>query len=186
VHTFARICELNLPHEEENFVWVSFGRALSRLAGSAALAIVSRLADRGRASLRWSLPPLLTALVADGHLPPMLAACLIGLDEPTETWSWRLGDFAAAVLPKLSSADAELVLATMLVEIDRTDLAAPSYETVDRLIAIAEPRLPASSPSLDRLRQLLLRRAARGHKVPLQYQVWHSPSQTHRWRRHNR
>jgi hypothetical protein len=154
VHAFARICELNLPEEVEKFDWVSYGRALSRIANVGALAIVSRLADRDRVSLQWSLPPLLTALGVDGFLPLELAAALVGLDEPTEAWDWHLADLAGALLPKLPAVRREDFAAMLVLELDREHQASPPRETLDRLIAAVETHLPSLSPSLERLRLL--------------------------------
>ena len=36
-HSFARICELNLPEEAEKFAWVAFGQAMSRISGHGGL-----------------------------------------------------------------------------------------------------------------------------------------------------
>jgi hypothetical protein len=154
VHAFARICEINLPEEVGKFDWVSYGRALSRLANAGALAIVSRLADRDRVSLQWSLPPLLTALGTDGHLPPDLAAGLTGLDEPTEAWDWHLADLADALLPKLPASQREAFGEMLVIEVDREHHASPNRNTLDRLIAAVEPHLPSPSPVVDRLRLL--------------------------------
>jgi hypothetical protein len=153
-HAFARICELNLPEEVGKFDWVSYGRALSRISNVGALAIVSRLADRDRVSLQWSLGPLLTALVVDGYLPPELAAALAGLDEPTETWDWHLTDLAGALLPKLFAPQREPVGEMLVIELDREHQASPIRKTLDRLIAAVEPHLPSPSPTVRRLRQL--------------------------------
>jgi hypothetical protein len=69
-HSFARLCELNLPDEPEKFAWRGYGRAMSRIRGTGTLAVLSRLADRGKVDLGYSIPSLLTALVKDGRLAP--------------------------------------------------------------------------------------------------------------------
>jgi hypothetical protein len=115
---------------------------------------VARLSDRETVDLRWSLPPLLTALVEDGHLAPNLAAGLIGVAEPAETWSWRLGDFVSAVFPRLAPATREIVANNLLQELDRQHLATPPQSTLDRLIAELRPQLEEPSPALARLAQL--------------------------------
>jgi hypothetical protein len=130
------------------FDWVSYGRALSRLANVGALAIVCRLADRDRVGLQWSLPPLLTALGTDGHLPADLATALTGLDEPTEAWDWHLADLADALLPKLPVSQREALGEILVIELDREHQASPNRETLDRLIAAVEPHLPSPPPSI--------------------------------------
>ena len=103
VHTFARICELTL-FDEDKFPWTNYGEALARVGGVQALSIVARMADREKASLALSLPPLLTSLVTHGRLSPDLAIGLIGLDSLVETWSWSLVNFAEVVIPGLTPA----------------------------------------------------------------------------------
>ncbi len=154
VHNFVRICELNIPGDAEKFGWVNFGHALSRLSGANALALVARLADREKGDLSWSLPPLLTALVERNHLDTEIAAALIGLDEPNETWGWSLADFAKSVLPKLQPPQKDKVTDFLLREIDRQYLASPPRETLDQLSALAEFHLLPGSASLARLAQL--------------------------------
>ena len=77
LHTFARLCELNL-YDEDKFPWTNFGEALARIGGVHALAVVARMADREKASLGLSLPPLLTSLVKHCRLGPEFAVGLIG------------------------------------------------------------------------------------------------------------
>ena len=57
-HQLARIFELNFS-EESKFPWAEYAEAMTRTAGLGALAIVARLDDRDKVTLRYSLPPLL-------------------------------------------------------------------------------------------------------------------------------
>ena len=141
-HSFARICELNLPEEAEKFAWVAFGQAMSRISGPGALAIVARLADRGKIDLSYSLPPLLTALVKDQRLTPELAGALIGLDEPVETWSWRLADFLDAILPRASQDRREAIVDFVLCEMDRQYRGSPPRETMNLIATVTEKYVP--------------------------------------------
>ena len=101
LHTFARLCELNL-YDEDKFPCTNFGEALARIGGVHALAVVARMADREKASLGLSLPPLLTLLVKHRRLGPEFAVGLIGLDSPVGTWSWSLVDFAGTAIPEMA------------------------------------------------------------------------------------
>jgi hypothetical protein len=144
-HSFARLCELNLPDEAEKFAWLAYGRAMSRICGTGSLAVLSRLTDRGKVDLGYSMPSLLTALVKDTRLSPELAASLIGLDEPIETWGWNLADFLDAVLPLVAEGQREHIFEIVSREMDRRYQGAYSRETVDRLNSMAQKYLTAES-----------------------------------------
>lgn len=154
VYTFARICELTL-YDEDKFPWTNLGEALARLGGAQALAIVARLADREKASLSLSLPPLLTSLVRHGRLDSDLAVGLIGLDDPVETWTWRLADFADAVVPITAPAAREKAVSFLLCEIDRRYQGTPRRDTLQRLLALCRVQLPPRSPVLQQLEALV-------------------------------
>jgi hypothetical protein len=147
VHTFARICELNLPDETEKFAWPAFARAMSRICGPGTLAFLSRLADRGRVDLGYSAPCLLTALVKDRRLSPEVAGALIGLDEPVESWGWVLADFLDAVLPSVVQGHREHVVKIVLCEMDRMYRGAPPRETLKRMSFTTDQYLLATSDS---------------------------------------
>jgi hypothetical protein len=154
VHSFATTCELNLPEESEKFAWVTYAQAMSRIAGAGALANVARLADRRKVDMSYSLPPLLTALAKDNHLAPDLAAALIGLDEPVETWSWLHSDFLEASLPALPSQYRETAFAFVLCEIDRQYRGSPHRESIQRVAVLADKYLPENSASRRQLANL--------------------------------
>lgn len=146
-HSFAAICELNLPEESEKFAWVTYAQAMSRIAGASALANVARLADRRRVDLSCSLPPLLTALAKDNRLASDLAGALIGLDEPVETWSWLYADFLDVVLARLPEQHREDVIGFVLCEIDRQYRGSSPRESIERITALADRHLPKVSAS---------------------------------------
>jgi len=146
-HSFARICELNLPDETEKFAWPAFASAMSRICGPGALALLSRLADRGRVDLGYSTPSLLTALVKDRRLAPELAGALIGLDEPVESWGWVLADFLEAVLPSVVQGHREHIMEIILCEMDRMYRGDPPHETLKRMSSTTDQYLLAGSES---------------------------------------
>jgi hypothetical protein len=74
---------------------------MTRTAALGALAILARLDDRDKVTLRYSLPPLLSAMVDHKQLSPDIALCLLGLSMPEETRGWNLGLFAQSVVPLL-------------------------------------------------------------------------------------
>ena len=127
---------------------------MSRIASAGALANVARLADRRKVDMSYSLPPLLTALAKDDHLAPDLAAALIGLDEPVETWSWLHPDFLEASLPSLPDQHRETAFAFALCEIDRQNRGSPPRESIQRIAVLAERYLPENSPSRRQLSNL--------------------------------
>ena len=88
-HQLARIFELNFL-EESKFPSVEYAEAMTRTAGLGALAIVARLDDRDRVALRYSLPPLLSAMIDHKQLSPDVAVCLLGLTMPEESHGWNL------------------------------------------------------------------------------------------------
>lgn len=160
VHTFARICELTI-YDADKFPWTNFGEALARLAGAPALAIVARLADREKASLGLSLSPLLTSLVRHKRLDAGFAVALIGLDDPVETWSWSLADFARMALPEVVPAARETALRFLLCEIDRRYRGTPPRETLQDLLAVCRAQLSTQSPTLRHLEVLVSSRETR-------------------------
>lgn len=141
-HSFSRLCELNIPEEGEKFGWSAFGEAMSRLCGAGTLAVVARLADRGKADLSYSLPPLLTALVEDQHLAPELAGALIGVDEPAETWTWLFGHFLDATLPNTPHNQRERIVDFVLCEIDRQYRGHPPHESLKSIAVAVNKYLP--------------------------------------------
>ena len=147
VHTFARICELTI-FDEDKFPWTNYGEALARVGGVQALSIVARMADREKASLALSLPPLLTSLVTHGRLSPDLAIGLIGLDSLVGTWSWSLVNFAEVVIPGLAPAAREQAMHCLVTEIDRRYQGAPPRDTVQGLHALGQMYLSVESPTL--------------------------------------
>ena len=157
VHTFARICELTLQ-DEDRFPWTNYGEALARLGGVQGLSIVSRMADREKASLAVSLPPLLTSLVTHGRLSADLAIGLIGLDRLVETWSWSIVDFAEAVIPGLASAVREQAMCFIVTEIDRRYQGSPPQDEIQRLHALGQTYLSVESPTLHYIEELIASR----------------------------
>ncbi len=154
VHSFATICELNLPEESEKFAWVTYGQAMSRICGAGALANVARLADRRKVDLSYALPPLLAALAQDNRLAVDLAIALIGLDEPVETWSWVHADLLEATLPSLSQQQREDAVSFVLCEIDRQYRGSPPRESIQRITVLADKYLSNDSASRKRLATL--------------------------------
>ena len=154
VHTFARICELTL-YDEDKFPWTNFGEATARIGGLQALSIVARLADREKASLALSLPPLLTSLVRRGRLEPKFAIGLIGLDSPSETWSWSLVDFARAVIPHVTPTLRSEAMHHVLTEIDRRYQGRPPRATVQGLAGVCREYLAEDSFPARRIEALI-------------------------------
>jgi hypothetical protein len=171
-HSFARLCELNLPDEASKFAWSAYGRAMSRICGTGTLVVLSRLADRGKVDLGYSMPSLITALVKDSRLAPELAVSLIGLDEPIETWVWVLADFLDAVLPLVVEEQREHVMKIVLCELDRKNQGSYHRETLDRLNSIAQEYLTTESESRSAIAALTARfglssSPSNGHEPPL-------------------
>lgn len=164
-HSFARVCELNIPEEGEKFAWSAFGQAMSRICGAGTLAIVARLADRGKADLSYALPPLLTALAKDHRLATDLAAALIGLDEPAEIWTWLFGHFLEAVLPNTPHDRRETIVDFVLCEIDRQYRGYPLRESLERIAAVADQYLPEEALCRQRIAEMLV--PADANSIPL-------------------
>ncbi len=134
VHNFGRLCELNFPYETEKFIWVGYGEALARIGGVASIAIISRLADRNIIKLRYSLPPLLTALTKNDQLEADLAASVIGLDRLSEAWHWDMHSFAKPAFSKLNAKNKELLAKWITIEFDRTYKSSPPKDSIDKLL----------------------------------------------------
>ncbi|MCW2290120.1 hypothetical protein M2262_000170 [Pseudomonas sp. BIGb0408] len=173
VHTLSRILELN-QNEDSNFPWTEYANAMVSIAGRATLATLARLDDRDAARLGLSLGPALTVLVRDSKLSAEAAAALIGLATPTETWTWRISSFASEVIIRLPKEKREWFFSILLVEIDREDQLSPARETIERLHALAERSLPASSHARTRIDGLLVRLGSK----PISEKVRHLPAVT--------
>ena len=156
-HDLARIFELN-QSDDSKFPWVAYGKAMATVAGTTSLAMVARLDDRDKAGLGHSLPPLLTELVAARKLSPDLAGCLIGLAQPVESWTWRIGVFVAKALEQLPIELREWLFQLVLVELDRADRLESRRETLQELLLLATEHLPAGSGALHRIQALADRR----------------------------
>lgn len=131
---------------------------MATVAGTTSLAMVARLDDRAKAGLGHSLPPLLTELVAARKLSPDLAGCLIGLAQPVESWTWRIGVFVAKALEQLPIELREWLFQLVLVELDRADRLESRRETLQELLLLATEHLPAGSGALHRIQALADRR----------------------------
>ena len=136
VHTLNRICELNFSYEPEKFIWTVYGKALSRIGGAATIAILSRLADKNKTSLGYSLPPLLTNLINDKNIDADLAASIIGIDRLTETWSWRFYNFIEIAFKELTQEQKEEVANWTVIEIDKVYQSNPLKDTLKELVKI--------------------------------------------------
>ncbi|CAO3401681.1 hypothetical protein [Azospirillum palustre] len=155
-HCLARIFELN-QGEDGRFPWIEYAQAMVPIAGSAMLATLGRLDDRGAAQLGLSLGPALSELVRAGKLSPDSAAALCGLSAPFESWTWHFSDVAAAIAERLAPERLEWFFQLVLVEIDRDDQLSPARETIEGLNRLAEVHLPIASPSRTRIAALLAR-----------------------------
>jgi hypothetical protein len=156
-HCLARIFELN-QGEDGRFPWIEYAQAMVPIAGSATLATLARLDDRGVTRLGLSLGPALSELVKAGKLSPDAAAALCGLSAPFESWTWHFSDLAAAIAERLAPEHLEWFFQLVLVEIDRDDQLSPARETSEGLNRLAEVHLPIGSPSRMRIAALLARR----------------------------
>ena len=123
-------------------------------AGTAALAMLSRLDERSAAQLSLTLPPMLTALVQNGNLPAEIATGLMGLSGAGECRDFSLDRFARAVLPKLDAARQRTLFDYLLIEIDREDGLTPHGRTVAGLSELAAERLDPEDPIRTRLAAL--------------------------------
>lgn len=169
VHQFVRLCELNFPDEKEALDWRAFTRALAAIGGASAVAILSRLADREKVELGWTLPPMLKALLERQRLDVTLAAALVGLDQFKSTWNWFLPEMGAAILPVLPLPLREPVAEHLLVELDRTDATQIHSEELKGFKALFDAELRPESPSRVRIETLhadWLRRNPTTHQPP--------------------
>lgn len=156
-HCLARIFELN-QGEDGRFPWIEYARAMVPVAGSAILAMLARLDDRGATRLGLSLGPVLSELVKAKKLSSDAAAASCGLSAPFESWTWHFSDLAAAIAEQLAPERLEWFFEVVLVEIDRDDQLSPARETIEELNRLAEAHLSIASPARIRIAALLARR----------------------------
>lgn len=154
VHDFNRICEIGLPYEEEKFIWPTYSRGLARIGGFRSVSFLTRLSDRGKADLRWSLLPYLQELVFSQRLAPTLAASLFGLDRLTERWDWNVGGFVGQVLELLSDSEMEQFAQWVIQELDRVYEGKIPRDSL-RDIAIGFSKLPIDNCSRKRVETAL-------------------------------
>jgi hypothetical protein len=155
-HNLARILEMN-QHEDSKFPWIEYARTMVPVAGLSTLAMLARLDDREKTRMGLSLGAALTVLVDAGKLPADLASCVFGLTAPIESWTWRSSDFARAALQQLPPGQHEWLFSLIVIEIDRGDQLSPARGTIEALLALAEARLPVTSPSRARIAALAAR-----------------------------
>ena len=154
VHGFARLCEAQMPHDEDRYNWREFSQALSRIGGLDGLAISSRMEDRGKGGLEYNQLMLPAYLVERGKLAPELSVALIGLKSYRDFYVFRLTDFLAKVLPKLDAAGRERALEYAAVEWDRASLSGISRDLAALFVEQAGRWLPPAHPLLDRFKTL--------------------------------
>ncbi len=142
-HTLSNICELNMSGEPEKFFWGAYGRGLSKAAGLRGLAKLSRWDDRSKISLKYTLLPYLTALVADGKIEPKDALALNRLAHPVEYFYAGTKEFAQAIRVQ-AGPDPEVITELIQQFIDdNPDVATVS--AVEDLSALAEEALGPKS-----------------------------------------
>jgi len=163
-HDLARIFELN-QGEDGRFPWIEYAQSVVPIAGGSGLATISRLDDREVAELGLSLSPMLAVLVERGELPADLATCVVGIEKPIESWTWRLASFATAAVGALPPERREWLFHTLLAEIDRAAQLAPAPDGIHPLADLAREHLPPGSPSRGRLEALAERRPRDAERV---------------------
>lgn len=154
VHNFTRLCELNFPEESEKFTWISFGKALSRIAGLAGMAFIARISDREKIELKWAFPQLLAALSKDGKLKPKIAASICGLTQLREPWNWDISQFVSPVMAKLEPNERKIFSDWINIEIDRCYTNNVPEETLISLIELYE-KFPETGDAKDWLQSIL-------------------------------
>ncbi len=142
-HTLSNICELNMSGEPEKFFWGAYGRGLSKAAGPRGLAKLSRWDDRSKISLKYTLLPYLTALVADGKIEPKDALALNRLAHPVEYFYAGTKEFAQAI--RVQAGPDPQVITELIQQFidDNPDVATVS--AVKDLTSLAEEALDSSS-----------------------------------------
>lgn len=161
VHQFVRLCELNFPDEAEALDWRSFARALSAIGGAAGLAPISRLADRDKIDLGWTLPPMLMALVERDRLRPALAAGLIGAAPFKSTWNWFPPEVAKVILPRLPAQSRERFAEMLVVDLDREHTTRIHSEILQGYKILFDAELPTHATARIRIAALHTERAKR-------------------------
>jgi hypothetical protein len=164
-HCLARIFELN-QGEDGRFPWIEYAQAMVPVAGSAILATLGRLDDRGAAGLGLSLGPALSELVRARKLSPDAAAAICGLSAPLESRTWHFSDLVSVIAGQLAPERLEWFFHLVLIEIDRSKQLSPSCETIEELYRLAEVHLPIASSSRRRIAALLARRGLRAAPLP--------------------
>ncbi|MGO6706256.1 hypothetical protein [Rhizobium johnstonii] len=139
VHNITRLCELNLPYDNDKFDWDGLANALARISGLSSIAFFTRLVDREKLTLGWALTPFLAFLSEQDKISATAAAALIGTDRVAESWNWNVADYAAAVAPKLNAGGRALLLDWISVELDRVYGEDLSLERLERLLGVFAP-----------------------------------------------
>lgn len=149
-HALPRIFELQLG-DDDRYPWAEWATAMRGTAGTAALAVLSRLDERSVARLSLTLPPMLTALLEDGQFPADVATALIGIGGASESRGFRLDRFARAAVPKLDVEGQRALFEYLLVENDRGDGLSPDPRTIVGLAEVAGERFASDDPIRTRL-----------------------------------
>jgi NACHT domain len=144
VHTLGNICELNLGDEPHKFFWGAFGVGMSKATGIRGLAKLSRLDDRSRVGLEYTLLPYLIALVTDGKIDPELALFINRLSDPAEYWEQGTTQFAKAIEASAGGSNPTVISELIQQYIDDNP-GVSSDETVGVLAALADKVLGPSS-----------------------------------------
>ena len=134
-HRLTNICELNVTEEPEEFPWISFGQALSRVAGYRGLAKLSRWEDR-LVPMSCTLLPYLTALIGDGKIDPEDALALNRLARPEEFIHCGSGTLAAAIESRHRDDKKELVSET-IAQFMKNQHGIPAYDAAKELADVA-------------------------------------------------
>lgn len=150
-HKLGLLSELNIPDETEGFDWANFASAFARLDGARSLALCARLADRGKADLGMSLPPLLAALVREKRLAPELAAANGFLEPIAERWDWRTPAFARPVMEALAENGRHQFGQELIVELDRSDMLFAGSEKLEGYRALFSDNLPPGALPRERI-----------------------------------
>jgi hypothetical protein len=119
VHSFQRLCEMQMSDDEDRYDWRAHAFALARIGGLDALAISSRLLSRGRGGLKCNHHQICAALTETQKLSPELAATLVGVHEYRDWLAFRFTDYLERLLPALGPACRSLLMGYVASEVDR-------------------------------------------------------------------
>lgn len=108
------LCAINFAEEPSKFPWAPFAAAAAHGIGAHALGQISRWDQRDDAGFNNTLAPCIARFTETGLFSTAQTLSLLMLEEPAESWGWRMGSLVEQVLKQTPIAERPAAFAEIM------------------------------------------------------------------------